>query len=83
MASPPKERQRTPSFRIEFSGNDEKKVEIIGKLQDMRNELTQKLNKPIGNLQVLETLLEMWSNQQEVFQMNKLCQNLLAQGFNT
>jgi hypothetical protein len=31
----------------------------------MRNELTQKLNKPIGNLQVLETLLEMWSNQQE------------------
>jgi hypothetical protein len=65
MASPPKKRQRTPSFRIEFSGNDEKKVEIIGKLQDMRNELTQKLNKPIGNLQVLETLLEMWSNQQE------------------
>jgi hypothetical protein len=41
------------------------------------------MNKPIGNLQVLETLLEMWSNQQEVFQMNKLCQNLLAQGFNT
>ena len=33
------------------------------------------MNKPIGNLQVLETLLEMWSNQQEVFQMNKLCQN--------
>ena len=26
------------------------------------------MNKPIGNLQVLETLLEMWSNQQEVFQ---------------
>jgi hypothetical protein len=42
MASPPKKRKRTPSFRIEFSGNDEKKVEIIGKLQDMRNELTQK-----------------------------------------
>ena len=31
----------------------------------MRKELTQKLNKPIGNLQVLETLLEMWSNQLE------------------
>jgi hypothetical protein len=42
MASPPKKRKRTPSFRIEFSENDEKKVEIIGKLQDMRNELTQK-----------------------------------------
>jgi hypothetical protein len=54
-------RIRTPSFGIEFSGNDEKKVEIIGKLQEM----THKLNKPIGNLQVLETLLEMWSNQQE------------------
>jgi hypothetical protein len=65
MASPPKKRKRTPSFRIEFSGSDEKKVEIIGKLQDMRNELTHKLNKPIGNLQVLKTLLEMWSNQQE------------------
>ena len=65
MATPPKKYKRTPRFRIEFSGNDEKKVEIIGKLQDMRNELTQKLNKPIGNLQVLETLLEMWSNQQE------------------
>ena len=78
MASPPKKRQRTPSFRIEFSGNDEKKVEIIEKLQDMRNELTQKLNKPIGNLQVLETLLEMWSNQQEessASKMNKLYQN--------
>ena len=61
MASPPKKRKRTPSFRIEFSGNDEKKVEIIGKLQEM----THKLNKPIGNLQVLETFLEMWSNQQE------------------
>ena len=44
----------------------------------MRNELTQKLNKPIGNLQVLETLLEMWSNQQEessASKMNKLYQN--------
>jgi hypothetical protein len=35
-------RKRTPSFRIEFSENDKEKVEIIGKLQDMRNELTQK-----------------------------------------
>jgi hypothetical protein len=46
MASPPKKYKRTPRFRIEFSGNDEKKVEIIGKQQVMRNELTQKLNKP-------------------------------------
>jgi hypothetical protein len=39
MASPPKKRKRTPSFRIEFSGNDEKKVEIIGKLQEMTHKL--------------------------------------------
>lgn len=58
MARPPKQRKRTPRFGIEFL-EKMKKVEIIGKLQDMRNELTQKLNKPIGNSQVLETLLEM------------------------
>jgi hypothetical protein len=30
MASSSQKCKRTPSFRIEFYGNDEKKVEIIG-----------------------------------------------------
>ncbi|CAC5424311.1 unnamed protein product [Mytilus coruscus] len=67
MASPHgphKKRKRTPSFRMEFSGSDEKKAEILGKILEIRNILTQRLNKPTGNLQVLETLLEMWSSQE-------------------
>ena len=31
---------------------------------EIRNTLTQRLNKPIGNLQVLERLLDMWSSQE-------------------
>ncbi|CAC5384549.1 unnamed protein product [Mytilus coruscus] len=49
---------------MEFSGSDEKKAEILGKILEIRNILTQRLNKPTGNLQVLETLLEMWSSQE-------------------
>ncbi|CAC5390215.1 unnamed protein product [Mytilus coruscus] len=49
---------------MEFSGSDEKKAEILGKILEIRNILTQRLNKPTGNLQVLETLLEMWFSQE-------------------
>ena len=56
-----KVRKRTPCFRIELSGSEEKKKEIFGKLAEIRTELTKKHNKPIGNLQVIEALLKKWA----------------------
>jgi hypothetical protein len=53
-----KGRKRTPSFRIEISGNDDKKHDILEKLASVRSELTRKHNKPMGNLQVIESLLD-------------------------
>lgn len=73
MASPVKKRKRTPCFRIEFSGDDDKKAEILGKMQSIRSNLSKKLNKPIGNLQVLDTLFEMWSNQEGTVHYGETC----------
>lgn len=64
MASPTKKRKRTPCFRIEFSGNEEKRDEILDKIQQVKNKLTTKFDKPVGNLQVLETVFENWFDQQ-------------------
>ena len=63
MATPAKVRKRTPSFRIEFSGSEEKKCEIFEKLQKVRNTLTQKENKLYGNVQVLEHLFDLFFQQ--------------------
>ena len=55
-----KVRKRTQSFRIEISGNDDKKHDILEKLASVRSELTRKHNKPMGNLQVIEALFGKW-----------------------
>ncbi|CAC5422053.1 unnamed protein product [Mytilus coruscus] len=49
-----KTRKRSPSFRIERSGTEEKKNIIFDKLNQIRNELTKKSNRPMGNLQVMK-----------------------------
>jgi hypothetical protein len=41
-----KGRKRTPSFRIEISGNDDQKHDILEKLASVRSELARKHNKP-------------------------------------
>ena len=58
-----KKRKRTPCFRIELSGSDEKKNEIFEKFAKIRQELTNKHNKPMGNLQVVEALLMKWDKE--------------------
>lgn len=63
MASPAKKRKRTPSFRIEYSGSEEKKKEVLDKMQQIRNFLTKKFDQPVGNLQALENLIETWFKQ--------------------
>ena len=52
--------KRTPSFRIEISGNDDKKHDILETLASVHSELTRKHNKPMGNLQVIEALFDKW-----------------------
>ncbi len=63
MASPAKKRKRTPSFRIEYSGNEEKKLEVLEKMQKIRNFLTRKFDHPVGNIQALENLFDTWFQQ--------------------
>ncbi|CAC5410013.1 unnamed protein product [Mytilus coruscus] len=60
-----KARKRTPCFRIEVSGTEEKKDEIFGKFASIRQELTKKNNKPMGNLQVIEALLQKWNEKND------------------
>lgn len=60
-----KQRKRTPSFRIEVSGNDETKNGIFSKLSEIRQKLSQKYNRPIGNLQVIQALFERWDSGQD------------------
>ncbi|CAC5358969.1 unnamed protein product [Mytilus coruscus] len=60
-----KARKRTPCFRIEVSGTEEKKDEIFGKFASIRQELTKKNNKPMGNLQVIEALLQKWNEEND------------------
>uniref|UniRef100_A0A8W8JZV3 Uncharacterized protein n=1 Tax=Magallana gigas TaxID=29159 RepID=A0A8W8JZV3_MAGGI len=62
MASPVKKRKRNPNFRIEFAGDDGQKQSVLESFQRIRSELSSKLNKPVGNLQVIETLFQLWSN---------------------
>lgn len=62
MASPVKKRKRNPNFRIEFAGDDEQKRNVLESFQEIRSELSSKLNKPVGNFQVIETLFKLWSN---------------------
>lgn len=62
MASPVKKRKRNPNFRIEFAGDDEQKRSVLESFQRIRSELSSKLNKPVGNFQVIETLFKLWSN---------------------
>ena len=50
MSSPPKKRKRTPSFKIELSGDENKKISVLENLQKLRSELEIKLNKHVGNL---------------------------------
>ncbi|CAC5421220.1 unnamed protein product [Mytilus coruscus] len=57
--------KRTPCFRIEVSGTEEKKDEIFGKFASIRQELTKKNNKPMGNLQVIEALLQKWNEEND------------------
>ena len=54
MSSPPKKPKRTPRFQIELSGMKIRKLVFLGKLQNIKGELEIKLNKHIGNLQVIE-----------------------------
>lgn len=58
-------RKRTPCFRIELSGTDEKKTEIFSKLGEIKEQLTKQYNKPVGNIQVIEALLENYSAQKD------------------
>ena len=60
MTSPVKKRKRNQNFRIEFAGNEEQKQNVLQTFQKIRSELTLKLNKPIGNFQVIEHLFELW-----------------------
>ncbi|CAC5383448.1 unnamed protein product [Mytilus coruscus] len=60
-----KNRKRTLCFRIEVSGTEEKKDEIFGKFASIRQELTKKNNKPMGNLQVIEALLQKWNEEND------------------
>lgn len=62
MASPVKKRKRNPNFRIEFAGDDGQKRSVLESFQRIRSELSSKLNKSVGNLQVIETLFQLWSN---------------------
>lgn len=62
MASPVKKRKRNPNFRIEFAGDDGQKRNVLESFQRIRSELSSKLDKPVGNLQVIETLFQLWSN---------------------
>lgn len=55
-----KQRKRTPSFRIELSGNDETKNEIFSKLSEIRQHLSQQHNRPMGNLHVIQALFQKW-----------------------
>ncbi|KAK3083302.1 hypothetical protein FSP39_018873 [Pinctada imbricata] len=64
MATPAKVRKRTPSFRIEFSGDDEKRKEILDTMQKIKNELTRRENKNFGNIQTLEYLFELFNQTQ-------------------
>ena len=57
--NPAKKRKRNPNFRIEYAGdNDEHSV--LANLQNIRSELTNKNNQPVGNLQVIEHLFKLW-----------------------
>ena len=62
MSSPPKKRKRTPSFKIELSGDVNKKTSVLEKLQNIKGELEIKLNKHIGNVQVIEYLFSLWTD---------------------
>ena len=64
MATPAKVRKRTPSFLILFSGDDEKRKEILDTMQKIKNELTRRENKNFGNIQTLEYLFGLFNQTQ-------------------
>ena len=57
-----KKRKRTPSFKVELSGDENKKTSVLEKLENIKGELEFKLNKYIGNLQVIEYLFSLWTD---------------------
>jgi hypothetical protein len=51
---------RPPNFRIEIPGDDILKSRILEKIQQVKNCLTSKYNKPVNNGIIIEDLLDFW-----------------------
>ena len=51
-------KRKSPAFRIELPGDDEKKLDIMDKMQKVRSDLMQKLNRPVNNYDIIAHLLD-------------------------
>ena len=49
---------RAASFKLEISGNENIKGSIIGSLQRMKSEVTQRYNNKVNNAKVLQLALD-------------------------
>ena len=56
-------RVRPPAFKLEIPGNIGVKQSIMSKLQQVRTKLVSKLQKPVNNADILETVLDSWLKQ--------------------
>ncbi|OWF47756.1 hypothetical protein KP79_PYT17582 [Mizuhopecten yessoensis] len=65
MASPSKKGKGHQVLELKFLGMTLKKDAIQGKMQNVRTFLTNRLNKPVGNVQAPETILEFWTTGQQ------------------
>ena len=54
-------RNKSASFRIEISGDNEKKAKFLAKMQCFRNYLLKQFNKPVNNSDILNVALDFWN----------------------
>ena len=56
-----KVRNRSASFRIEISGDNEKKAKFLAKMQCVRNYLSKQFTRPVNNSDILNAALDFWN----------------------
>jgi len=53
-------RKKAPSFKLEIPADTSKKTELLEKLQKIRGNLVQILNRPVNNYDILEHAVDYW-----------------------
>ena len=55
-----KARPRPSRFTIDIPGDDEKRTELLQKMQNVRQQLTTAFGRPVNNGVILNTVLDFW-----------------------